>query len=72
MKPIERGRESELMEGEDFYFDPTGFMVLTKKYHLERGFCCGIGCRHCPFDYINVPAAERVKLLAVRYGKAKE
>ena len=48
--------KEKLTEGEDFYFDHEGFMVLTAKYHLERGNCCGNGCRHCPYDHINVPA----------------
>nr|WP_085998857.1 DUF5522 domain-containing protein [Pedosphaera parvula] len=33
----------------DFYFDPGGLLVLTAAYHLRRGFCCGSGCRHCPY-----------------------
>jgi Family of unknown function (DUF5522) len=36
---------------EDFYFDPDGLMVFTRKYHLKRGYCCESGCRHCPWDY---------------------
>lgn len=46
--------KSKLTEGEDFYYDPNGFMVLTSGYHLERGNCCGNGCRHCPYNHINV------------------
>jgi hypothetical protein len=33
----------------DFYFDPGGLMVFTAAYHLRRGYCCGSGCRHCPY-----------------------
>lgn len=33
----------------DFYFDDEGRMVFTAAYHLRRGFCCGSGCRHCPY-----------------------
>jgi hypothetical protein len=37
------------------YIDPpTGYMVLTEYAHLKRGKCCGSGCRHCPYDHINV------------------
>jgi hypothetical protein len=36
------------VEGVDFYFE-DGLMVLTRKYLVERGFCCESGCRHCPF-----------------------
>ena len=42
------------IEGEDFYYNEQGFIVLTAKYHLDRGHCCGNGCRHCPYNYENV------------------
>ena len=38
-----------LVEGVHFYFE-NGLMVLTAKYLAERGYCCGNGCRHCPYD----------------------
>ena len=38
----------------DTYLSPEGLLVFTEKYHLRRGYCCGSGCRHCPFK-----AAER-------------
>src|SRR5690242_92383 len=41
----------ELIEGEHYYFNEEGLIVLTGKYHLERGYCCGNGCRHCPYEY---------------------
>lgn len=32
------------------YLDPqSGLYVLSTNYLKERGFCCGNGCRHCPF-----------------------
>lgn len=35
---------------ENSYIDPiTGFFVMTAHYLLERGYCCGAGCRHCPY-----------------------
>lgn len=42
-----QNRQSGLLPGE-FYFD-SGLMVFTEKYHLRRGWCCGSGCRHCPY-----------------------
>ena len=24
-------------------------VVFTALFHLERGQCCGSGCRHCPY-----------------------
>ena len=37
-------------EEPDTYFTEEGLMVFTRAYHLRRGYCCGSGCRHCPFD----------------------
>lgn len=39
----------ELIEGEDFYWEGPA-MVFTANYHLKRGYCCGSGCRHCPYE----------------------
>lgn len=36
---------------EDFYIDKNGFVVLTEKYLLKRGFCCENGCKHCPYGF---------------------
>jgi len=57
-----------LKEGTDFYFNEQGLMVLTENYHRDRGYCCGNGCRHCPFDYEGVPDPRRQELLAQREG----
>ncbi|HEY0078276.1 MAG TPA: DUF5522 domain-containing protein [Pyrinomonadaceae bacterium] len=37
------------IEGEDFYREGA-MIVFTALYHLRRGYCCGSGCRHCPYD----------------------
>lgn len=54
--------KKQLIEGIDFYYNEDGFVVLTEKYHLEKGVCCGNGCLHCPFDYVNVPEPRRHQL----------
>jgi hypothetical protein len=56
----------ELTEGVHFYFNEEGFVVLTAQYHLEKGYCCGNGCLHCPYDYQNVPEPRRRQLLQKR------
>ena len=53
-------------EGEHFYYDPDGLMVLTEKYHRERGYCCGNGCRHCPYDYEIISEPRRSQLIEQR------
>lgn len=55
---------TQFREGEEFYYNDQGLMVLTEKYHLERGYCCGNGCKHCPYHYINVPEPRRSNLIA--------
>jgi hypothetical protein len=41
-------RRSSLVEGEDYYREGSA-VVFTAGYHLRRGYCCGNGCRHCPY-----------------------
>ncbi len=36
------------IEGEDYYMDGPYF-VFTALYHQKRGYCCGSGCKHCPY-----------------------
>jgi hypothetical protein len=39
----------------DVYLDPTtGYHVFTAHAHEKRGRCCGSGCRHCPYNHVNV------------------
>ncbi len=58
--------KKKLQEGVDFYYNDLGYMVLTARYHLEKGNCCGNGCLNCPFDYINVPEPRKSELLKKR------
>lgn len=53
----------DFIEGKHFYYNQSGLMVLTEQYHLERGYCCGNGCLHCPYNYKNVPEPIRTELL---------
>jgi hypothetical protein len=57
------------IEGEDYYQNEEGLVTLTAKYLRERGFCCGKGCLHCPYDYIRVPEPLRTELLNERAEK---
>jgi hypothetical protein len=54
---------SQWIEGIHYYINEEGLMVLTEKYHLERGYCCGNGCKHCPYQYENVPEPRKSWLL---------
>jgi hypothetical protein len=38
----------ELVKGVDYYVE-NGRWVFTAAFLLRRGYCCGSGCRHCPY-----------------------
>ncbi|PZS05302.1 MAG: hypothetical protein DLM56_03475 [Pseudonocardiales bacterium] len=39
-----------LTDGACGYIDPvSGLFVLTAAFLVDRGWCCGRGCRHCPY-----------------------
>lgn len=46
----------------EYYFNKEGNLVFTEAYHLKKGYCCGNGCRHCPYNYKNVPEPVRSRL----------
>jgi hypothetical protein len=56
----------ELIEGIHYYVNDDGYIVLTARYLLERGYCCGNGCLHCPYNYEKVPEPRRTELLKKR------
>jgi hypothetical protein len=43
------------LEPEDYYYEGEK-LVFTAAYHLKRGYCCGSGCRHCPYPVAEVEA----------------
>ena len=49
---------AKLEEGVDFYLDPNGLMVVTAHFLRNRGYCCGSGCRHCPYTDEERAAAQ--------------
>ncbi|PWV53626.1 hypothetical protein C7475_102376 [Chitinophaga sp. S165] len=63
--------QQPLKEGIDFYYNEDGYMVFTEHFHLERGYCCGNGCKHCPYAYEKVPEPKRTALLAKRQAGNK-
>lgn len=36
-------------ENNPYYYEENGLVVFTEAFLLKRGFCCGRGCRHCPY-----------------------
>ena len=56
--PMAHPRRTEILaahgaamaRGDAGYRDPsTGLFVMTARYLADRGYCCGNGCRHCPY-----------------------
>ena len=56
-------------EGKTTYKDPaTGYSVFTEVSHRKRGKCCGSGCRHCPYNHVNVKEKlSRIQQPAILY-----
>ena len=42
------GENPELVEGRDYTVE-DGKWVWSADYLRRRGYCCGSGCRHCPY-----------------------
>ncbi|MCP4439696.1 MAG: hypothetical protein GY810_12195 [Aureispira sp.] len=42
-------KQTKLEEGLDYYIE-NGYYVFTAHYLQKRGYCCGNGCRHCPYS----------------------
>jgi hypothetical protein len=43
-----RGEKTKLLPSH--FYKENSRTVFTEEYHIERGYCCGNGCRHCPFE----------------------
>ena len=63
--------QDELLPGEDFYYNVDGYFVFTEKYHLKKGYCCGNGCKHCPYNFEAVPEPERSELILLKKNENK-
>lgn len=47
---IEQAHARAVAAGEGGYLDPrSGLFVMTAASLAARGYCCGNGCRHCPY-----------------------
>lgn len=48
--PKTEEEDQPFVEGIDYYFE-DGLMVLTRRYLLNRGYCCQNNCRNCPYGF---------------------
>lgn len=53
-------------EGRDYYIE-KGRMVMTEQFHLDRGYCCGSGCRHCPYKTKQQKMKELINSMNGKY-----
>lgn len=50
MTPKDPLHDNKKGSGQPDWYIENGFLVYTVAYHLKRGYCCGSGCRHCPYE----------------------
>ncbi|KAJ2846978.1 hypothetical protein J3B02_004274 [Coemansia erecta] len=71
--PWKKIHEEALRNSERSYIDPaTGYTAFTELSHLDRGYCCGNKCRHCPYNFENVGHPERIKEQAKEMRRKKK
>jgi hypothetical protein len=58
--------KEQWIEGVDYYLNEKVLITFTESYLLQRGYCCGNGCKHCPYQYEAVPEPRRSDLLKQR------
>jgi hypothetical protein len=48
-------------DDKELYYLENGKVVFTPEYHLQRGDCCGSGCRHCPYIPVGIKGNKNTK-----------
>lgn len=64
-------KKKPLFEDDETYVNDSGLFVFTEAYLLKRGYCCGNGCLHCPYEYKNVINLERKQQLINQQRESK-
>jgi hypothetical protein len=41
--------DSDLKEGVDYLTTKEGYRIMTERFLINRGYCCGNGCKNCPY-----------------------
>ena len=58
-------------DDKELYYLENGKVVFTPKYHIDRGHCCGSGCRHCPYIPINIKGNTKLDSLWEKINQQK-
>jgi hypothetical protein len=45
---------------QDYYIE-NGYRVLTTHFLINRGYCCGNGCRHCPYHPQHIKGTQTLQ-----------
>ena len=61
-------KSSNLIEGIHYYKDGDR-VVFTALFHVQRGSCCGNGCRHCPYEEKHVKGKEVLSKEFIKFKK---
>ena len=64
-----KNRPVPIARAGDFYIEGD-HVVFTAQYLANRGYCCGSGCRHCPYDELEQKIALLEKLPPAAAGKS--
>ncbi len=43
------------------YYLEEGRVVFTALQHINRGYCCGNGCRHCPYEPKHIKGNKKIE-----------
>jgi len=47
---VMEAHDAAVTAGRSSYVDPsTRLTVFTARFLADRNYCCGSGCRHCPY-----------------------
>lgn len=52
--------KKEVVENIHYYLE-NGRVVFTEVFLIDRGYCCGSGCRHCPYDPEHIKGTTKIK-----------
>ena len=54
-------RDFEFEKGKDYYLEKAS-IILTERYLKNRKFCCGSGCRHCPYTPKHIKGSSELNI----------
>jgi len=43
-------KKGEIKFPPSYYYTEGERIIFTEEFHINRGQCCGNGCRHCPYE----------------------